>query len=625
MNQYDERKELLKKYYLNIRTSFNFYVIDDIPMKKIENASKTFAFGVDKSRIIGFYDTTIMENGKAGYLFTDTKVYYLESLGKPGKLWYDEIQSVELTNINKKDCDRGIQFYNKDGSVILWTSSFLNKTPLLNFFKELLKVNNVKNEMFHISRYSPLNSGSMSSGIMLGNYRTISKLYSEEKFHARQGHGFAAERANNLFENLTGHNSYIVGDSNVKNGADRIVDGQYIQSKYCTTGSKCINECFENKGKGEFRYLKNGKPMQIEVPSDKYASAVQAMEEKIRRGQVKGVTDITEAKQIVRKGHFTYEQAKNIAKAGTIESLTYDAINGVVGASSAFGVTGLLAFAFSLWNGEDYENALKKAIYSGLKMSGTAFATGIIASQLSRAGLNSVLVGSSEAIVSFMGPKASSVLVNAFRNGGNIYGAAAMKSAAKLLRGNTITAGISVIVLSSVDIADIFRGKISGKQLFKNMTNTTFTVAGGVSGWLIGTAIATVLFPGAGTLAGGLLGSFSGGATAGKVSDKLLSNFLENDADEMVQIIEKVFGKIANDYLLNQIEAEKSVDKLSKKLDGKILKIMFANDDRETFARALLIPIVEEVISQREKIIIPSNREIILELRKVLECLSDTI
>ena len=41
--------------------------------------------------------------------------------------------------------------------------------------------------------------------------------------------------------------------------------------------------------------------MQIEVPSDKYDSDLKAMEEKIRNGQVKGVTDQEEAKNIVRK------------------------------------------------------------------------------------------------------------------------------------------------------------------------------------------------------------------------------------------------------------------------------------------------------------------------------------
>ena len=51
------------------------------------------------------------------------------------------------------------------------------------------------------------------------------------------------------------------------------------------------------------------------------------MQNRIDKGQIKGVTN---AEDIIRKGHFTYEQAKNLAKAGTIESLTYDAVNGIV-------------------------------------------------------------------------------------------------------------------------------------------------------------------------------------------------------------------------------------------------------------------------------------------------------
>ena len=155
---------------------------------------------------------------------------------------------------------------------------------------------------------------------------------------------------------------------------------------------------------------KMGHPMQIEVPSDKYEVAVAAMEEKIKSGQVKGVTNPSEAKNIVRKGHFTYEQAKNIAKAGKVESLTYDAVNGAIIASSAFGVSAVISFACSMWNGEKPDIALKKAIYSGIKVCGTTFITSVLASQLSKAGLNSALVGSSEAMVSLIGPKASAVI-----------------------------------------------------------------------------------------------------------------------------------------------------------------------------------------------------------------------
>lgn len=97
------------------------------------------------------------------------------------------------------------------------------------------------------------------AGIVDGISRNLDKIYREEKFGVAQGHGFAAERANNLYDNLTGKNSEIVGDDNAKNGADRIVNGVNIQSKYCNTGSKCVRECFDN---GKFRYYNpDGSPM----------------------------------------------------------------------------------------------------------------------------------------------------------------------------------------------------------------------------------------------------------------------------------------------------------------------------------------------------------------------------
>ena len=171
--------------------------------------------------------------------------------------------------------------------------------------------------------------------------------------------------------------------------------------------------------------------MQIEVPSDKYDAAITAMKERIKKGEVPGINDPEEAKSIIRKGHYTYEQARNIAKAGTIDSIIYDAKNGAIIAKSAFGITTLITFATSVWNGESLDVALKNAAFNGLKVGGTTFITAVLAGQLSKAGLNSLLVGSSDAIVKILGPKGSAVLVNAFRSGKNIYGAAAMNSALK--------------------------------------------------------------------------------------------------------------------------------------------------------------------------------------------------
>ena len=41
-----------------------------------------------------------------------------------------------------------------------------------------------------------------------------------------------------------------------------------------------LSKCFEENGKGTFRYMIDGKPMQIEVPSDKYDEALKLIEER---------------------------------------------------------------------------------------------------------------------------------------------------------------------------------------------------------------------------------------------------------------------------------------------------------------------------------------------------------
>ncbi len=471
--------------------------------------------------------------------------------------------------------------------------------------------------------------GAKSAGIVHGNISNAVTIYGEEKFNASRGHGFAAERANHLYDKLKGHNVEIAGDNNEKNGADRIVDGINIQSKYCSTGGKCISECFED---GKFRYMNpDGTPMQVEVPSDKYDAAVQSMKNHISKGEVPGVTDPEEANNIVRKGYFTYEQAKNIAKAGTVESLTYDAVNGTIIATSSFGITAVLSFATSVWNGEDIDVALKKAAANGMKVGGVTFLSAVLAGQFTKAGLNSLFVGGSEAVVSVIGARGSAVLINAFRSGTNIYGAAAMKSAAKLLRGNVITGIASVVVLSTCDVIDIFRGRISGGQLVKNIVETTGTVAGGTVGWIGGATVGAtvgsaipIIGTAVGALVGGLAGAMGGGTLAAGAANSVMDNFIEDDANEMVEIIEKEFTQITQDYLLTKEEVEQVVDYIGEKVNGKILKDMYASSNRGKYAEDIMLPFVEKLIKGREHIGELSQEDMQKGLRLFLEDVADS-
>ena len=66
--------------------------------------------------IIGFYDTTVFESGKNGYIFTDDKVYFMNLFEKPQKFWYDDIESMRIIDSHKKDCDRKLIVKLYDGT-----------------------------------------------------------------------------------------------------------------------------------------------------------------------------------------------------------------------------------------------------------------------------------------------------------------------------------------------------------------------------------------------------------------------------------------------------------------------------------------------------------------------------
>ena len=61
------------------------------------------------------------------------------------------------------------------------------------------------------------------------------------RYHSKQGHGFAAEDANAMYDRWHGKSVDKVGLDNSLNGADRISDGIQIQSKYCVDAIKSVN------------------------------------------------------------------------------------------------------------------------------------------------------------------------------------------------------------------------------------------------------------------------------------------------------------------------------------------------------------------------------------------------
>ena len=444
-------------------------------------------------------------------------------------------------------------------------------------------------------------------------------------FGAERGHGIAAERANHEIDVLRGQEARHIGGNNAKNGADRLVNGINIQSKYCQSGSKCIAECFDENGAFRYRNV-DGSPLQIEVPSDHYEDAVKALENRIRRGQIPGITDPAKAKDIVRKGALTYQQARNVAKFCTVESITYDAIKGIQIAGTAYTVTVAISFAHAVWQGEDWNAALKHAVSSGLKVGGAAWLTSIISAQLARTGVEGAMRPATDFIVKKLGAKTATQLANALRNGSSIHGAAAMSHLSKVLRGNVVTGVVTTVVLSSADISRLVRGRISGLQAFKNISSTAAGVAGGTGGWMAGAAagaalgsVVPLIGTAAGGLVGGLLGAFAGGSLGSSGTKAILDCFIEDDAKQMSELIESELIIQVAEFMLDEAEIARLLELVEKIDFGKELQNIYASSNRKGYLAHLIKPLAVTVVAERHSVTLPSEVQLLESIGNLIE------
>ena len=133
---------------------------------------------------------------------------------------------------------------------------------------------------------------------------------------SNKGHGIFAEEAGAILDKLNRERVEVVGRDNAKDGPDKIVAGNPVQCKYTKTANSSVAGCFRKNasGKYEFRYFDmSGNPMMVEVPKDQYDKAIDLMKNRIKDGQVPGVSDPNAAYDIIRKGKL-YSKRAQISK-----------------------------------------------------------------------------------------------------------------------------------------------------------------------------------------------------------------------------------------------------------------------------------------------------------------------
>jgi len=454
------------------------------------------------------------------------------------------------------------------------------------------------------------------------DYLSGSKIANElentqiNKFHTKGGTGFAAEEANALNDSLRGKTVEQVGKSNELNGADRILDGVPIQTKYFDTASRTVNSSFDTDG-----YFKYSGQL-LEVPNDQYEDCVELMRNKIKEGKVQGVIDPTEAENIVKKGDVTYKQARNIAKAGNVDSIVFDAQTQCVSSGYAFAISFTINFAKLKWSGKSNKEAINDSISLAFESGATSFVTGVATAQIlrSRAAAIGVLT-SRTGIKTIAQTDAGKKIIEKIAQasvGKAVYGAAATNHVAKLLRSNVVTSVVTTVVISAPDFyRAAFSGSISWAQFTKNLAVNGAGVAGGAGGWIAGAAGGAAIgsaFPIVGTavggVVGGLIGAFAGGTTATVVSKKILDGLIEDDAKEMIRLLPDYLQPLAFDYLLSEEEAKLFASRLQDKITPNFLREMYQSSSRKQLVYNYFESICATIISLRPVISAPSISEV---------------
>ena len=436
-----------------------------------------------------------------------------------------------------------------------------------------------------------------------------------DKFHWKGGTGFAAEDANALADRVHFRRVEITGTLNAADGFDRVVDGRAIQTKYFDNPYATLNAAFDSDT-GSYRY----KGQMLEVPNDQYDSCVKLMREKILEGKVPGVCNPKEAERIIKKGIVTYRQARNIARAGNIDSLVYDVKSQAISTGYLFAISFSIDFAKRKWSGEETREAIKNALHTAVTSGSNTLVTGIVASQILRshaATVGTVIVrGSIKSVASTNVGRQAIQSIAATSLGKTVYGAAAINHVSKLFRSNIITSTVMTVVMTT---PDIFRASvkksISWSQFSKNLLVNVTGVAAGTGGWMggavTGAAIGSIV-PGAGTAVGGVLGGILGallGSTAGAIGVKAgLDLLIEDDAKKMLKIVQRTVEELVNDYLLSDDEITKLGEKFKPLLNAKWLKEMFKSgpdSSRKEFVYNKLDPICFEIAGTRKLVSLP--------------------
>jgi len=334
--------------------------------------------------------------------------------------------------------------------------------------------------------------------------------------------------------------------------------------------------------------------MLLEVPKDQYDAAVKILAEKIRNGQVEGLTGLNQeqsleaAKKLVVKGHLTWQQSVNITKFCTAESLTYDAVEGSIVGIGAAGISFAISTSIYYLNTKDAKGALRVGVAQAGKAFVQTATVCVITSQLHR--LNGVKQLVEKINENMFSPSMQEFLRKGF---GDIN-----TSANAALRGTVVTSIAVIAVTTGPNLLKLVRGRMSMQKFAKNTAVATAGVGGGVAGGVIGGAVGSSMGP-VGAIVGRFVGGMVGGAVAAKITQVVADSFLEEDRVRIMAVIIVQIEYWAKMFLLTAEELENLNVNLEKIITQSLVEKIHGARSRRAMANSAIKPIVISIVKQR--------------------------
>jgi len=182
------------------------------------------------------------------------------------------------------------------------------------------------------------------------------------------------------------------------------------------------------------------------------------------------------------------------------------------------------------------------------------------------------------------GSKGVQVFYNLVRLGPRVI----LRSTFQLLRANLVTRLLSALFLIFFDVVSLFRRRISLKQFILNFGMAAMLLVGGTVGWNMGTAVTEQILMENAILAlmGGILGAAAATTVLGTLWEKGMGMLVQDDATEMLHILNQKFNELIHKYELSEEETLRLVEEIA--IDKKVVQEIYASPIREETSHEFL-------------------------------------